>query len=68
MQRFVFIGSASNQNVNDYVSVNFGEKQFKYNTSGFASWSNMPKQISCKYQKKAVFRTELMVFFLITWS
>ena len=32
----------------DYVSVNFGNKPFKYSISGFTQWSKMPSLITCK--------------------
>ena len=50
----------------DYVSVNFGDKPFSYNISGFTPWSKNLERITCYQRRKEAKQFVLVVLLMLS--
>ena len=74
---FIMPGKCRNLNVrvvgaytsdtNDNVSINFGDKPFKYKISGFTPWSKMPERITCYYRRKVASVNVFLCYLIIVF-
>ena len=61
----VYVWGANTPSANDDVSINYGDKPFKYNISGFTPWSKKQKQFTCYYKRKQVCGTVFILNLMV---